>query len=65
MFQISEAAFVDPTAFASIRIRISPGRISFGRPPSVFAPNEIAFFDGEHPTGAGHGVLAAVRGRNG
>jgi phospholipase/lecithinase/hemolysin len=24
-----------------------------------FAPNEVAFFDGIHPTNAAHGVLAA------
>ena len=48
-----------PPPSASIRIRISTWTDQLAAGTHQFAPNEIAFFDGEHPTSAGHGVLAA------
>jgi phospholipase/lecithinase/hemolysin len=58
-FQISEAAFVDPTAFGFNPNPNFTWTDQLAAGTHQFAPNEIAFFDGEHPTSAGHGVLAA------
>jgi len=58
-FQISEAAFADPTAFGFNPNPSFTWTEQLAAGTHQFAPNEIAFFDGEHPTGAGHGVLAA------
>jgi phospholipase/lecithinase/hemolysin len=59
VFQLSEAAAADPTAFG---FSANPGfewvqQLAAGT--HQFAPNEVAFFDGEHPTEAAHSVLAA------
>jgi phospholipase/lecithinase/hemolysin len=58
-FQMSEATFTDPTAFGfNPNLNFTwTGQLQAGT--HQFAPNEIAFFDGEHPTSAAHGVLAA------
>ena len=58
-FQISEAAFADPTAFGFNPNPNFTWTDQLAAGTHQFAPNEIAFFDGEHPTSAGHGVLAA------
>lgn len=58
-FQISEAAFADPTAFGFYAKSNFTWTEQLAAGTHQFAPNEIAFFDGEHPTSAGHGVLAA------
>ena len=59
MPSISEAAFVDPTAFGFNPNPNFTWTDQLAAGTHQFAPNEIAFFDGEHPTSAGHGVLAA------
>jgi phospholipase/lecithinase/hemolysin len=59
IFQLSEALFADPHSFGfSANLNQTwVGQLAAGS--HQFAPNEVAFFDGIHPTTAAHGVLAA------
>jgi phospholipase/lecithinase/hemolysin len=61
IFKLSESVFTDPSAFDfNPNLNFTWTGQPTGQPAAgTFAPNEIAFFDGEHPTSAGHGVLAA------
>jgi phospholipase/lecithinase/hemolysin len=59
LFQLTEAFAADPRSFgfsADLSVELSMVQAS---PSPPFAPNEVAFFDGEHPTAAAHGVIAA------
>src|SRR5262249_31009307 len=53
IFKLSEAAFTDPSAF-DFNPNFTWTGLPTGGPPAAgtFAPNEIAFWDGEHPTSA-------------
>src|SRR5712664_152699 len=59
IFQLSEALFADPHSFGfSANLNQTwVGQLTAGS--HQFAPNEVAFFDGIHPTTAAHGILAA------
>ena len=59
IFQLSEALFADPHSFGfSANLNQTwVGQLAAGS--HQFAPNEVAFFDGIHPTTAAHGILAA------
>jgi len=65
IFKLSESVFTDPSAFGfnpNLNFTWTGLPTDFGNGAAAagtFAPNEIAFWDGEHPTSAGHGVLAA------
>jgi phospholipase/lecithinase/hemolysin len=54
-----DALFMDPHSFGFI----APLQVTWSsllvNQSTQFAPNEVAFFDGAHPTTAAHGVLAA------
>jgi Ca2+-binding RTX toxin-like protein len=58
-FQLTEAIFADPHSFGFIDPLQVPFVSLLASHSTQFAPNEVAFFDGEHPTTAGHSVLAA------
>jgi phospholipase/lecithinase/hemolysin len=65
IFKLSDSVFTDPSAFdfnPNLNFTWTGLPNDFGNGAAAagtFAPNEIAFWDGEHPTSAGHGVLAA------
>jgi phospholipase/lecithinase/hemolysin len=59
VFQLTEAFAADPNAFgfnADLTLELRDVQAASTH---QFAPNELAFFDGEHPTSAAHGVIAA------
>jgi phospholipase/lecithinase/hemolysin len=59
IFKFSETVFTDPAAFGfspHLNTELEQQVLSGGH---QFAPNELAFWDGEHPTYAAHSVLAA------
>jgi phospholipase/lecithinase/hemolysin len=58
-FLFSESVFTDPTAFGFNPDLNFEWVQQLAAGTHQFAPNELAFFDGEHPTEAGHSVLAA------
>jgi Ca2+-binding RTX toxin-like protein len=57
-FQLTEGFAADPASFGFNKdLTVTwTGQLTAGS--HQFAPNELAFFDGEHPTSAAHGVLA-------
>jgi phospholipase/lecithinase/hemolysin len=59
VFQLSEAFFADPHSFgfSADLNQTWVGQLAAGS--HQFAPNEVAFFDGIHPTTAAHGIVAA------
>jgi len=59
VFQLSEAFFADPHSFgfSADLNQTWVGQLAAGS--HKFAPNEVAFFDGIHPTTAAHGIVAA------
>jgi Ca2+-binding RTX toxin-like protein len=57
-FELSEAVGADPTAFGFNPDLDVTWTDQLAAGTHQFAPNELAFFDGEHPTSAGHSVLA-------
>ena len=63
-FQFSEAAFTDPAAFGFNPNLNFDWVQQLAAGTHQFAPNELAFFDGEHPTYAGHSALAAFADAN-
>jgi phospholipase/lecithinase/hemolysin len=58
-FQLSEVLFADPGTFGFNHDLNLTWSDLLASGSHQFAPNEVAFFDGEHPTSAAHGVLAA------
>jgi phospholipase/lecithinase/hemolysin len=59
IFALTEAFAADPQGFgltASLSTELMNVQASA---TPAFAPNEVAFYDGEHPTYAAHGVIAA------
>jgi len=56
VFQLSEAFFADPHSFG-FSADLNQTWVAAGS--RKFAPNEVAFFDGIHPTTAAHGIVAA------
>jgi phospholipase/lecithinase/hemolysin len=58
-FQFSESVFTDPLAFGFNPNLNFEWVQQLAAGTHQFAPNELAFFDGEHPTYAGHSALAA------
>lgn len=59
-FQLSEAFFADPTSFGvTANVDNTTLLDLLAQGSTQYAPNEVAFFDGEHPTTAAHGVIAA------
>lgn len=59
IFKFSETVFTDPAAFGfnpHLNTELEQQVLAHGH---QFAPNELAFWDGEHPTYAAHSVLAA------
>jgi phospholipase/lecithinase/hemolysin len=58
-FQFSESVFTDPAAFGFNPNLNFEWVQQLAAGSHQFAPNELAFFDGEHPTYAGHSALAA------
>src|SRR5262249_40111170 len=56
---LSDALFMDPHSFGFIAPLQLTWSSLLANHSTQFAPNEVAFFDGEHPTTAAHGVLAA------
>jgi len=59
VFQLTEAVAADPHSFGFNSDLNLTWRDLLASGSHQFAPNEIAFFDGEHPTSAAHGVVAA------
>jgi phospholipase/lecithinase/hemolysin len=59
VFQLSEAFAADPQAFGFNHDLNVTWRSVLASGTHQFAPNELAFFDGEHPTSAAHSVIAA------
>ena len=57
IFKLSDAVAADPLAFGLADITVPMMDLPAGSSP--FAPNEVGFFDGDHPTFAGHGIQAA------
>jgi len=58
-FKFSETVFTDPAAFGfnpNLNTELEQQVLAHGH---QFAPNELAFWDGEHPTYAAHSVAAA------
>ena len=60
VFQLSEAFFADPHSFGfSANLNQTwVGQLAAAG-SHQFAPNDVAFFDGIHPTTAAHGIVAA------
>jgi hypothetical protein len=58
MFKLSEAVGADPLSFGLTDATV-PMVDLLAAHSTLFAPNEIGFFDGIHPTFAGHGIQAA------
>lgn len=58
-FQLSEAIAADPHGFGFTADISTPWLQLVAAGSTTFAPNEVGFFDGDHPTYAGHGVIAA------
>jgi phospholipase/lecithinase/hemolysin len=58
IFQLSEAVESDPLSFGLTDVTV-PMIDLIASGTTAFAPNEIGFFDGIHPTYAGHGIQAA------
>jgi phospholipase/lecithinase/hemolysin len=58
-FKFSESVFTDPAAFGFNPNLNFEWVQQLAAGTHQFAPNELAFFDGEHPTEAGHSALAA------
>jgi phospholipase/lecithinase/hemolysin len=58
IFKLSDAVAADPLAFGLTDTTI-PMIDLLATNTTEFAPNEIGFFDGIHPTYAGHGIQAA------
>jgi phospholipase/lecithinase/hemolysin len=56
IFKLSEAVSADPLAFGFTDATVPMIELPVGGP---YAPNEIGFFDGIHPTYAGHAIQAA------
>jgi Ca2+-binding RTX toxin-like protein len=65
MFKLSDAVAADPSSFGLSDVTIPMIDLPASAP---FAPNEVGFFDDDHPTFAGHGIQAsfadAVLGAN-
>jgi hypothetical protein len=59
IFQLSEALFADPHSFGFSANLNQTWVGQLAADSHQFAPNEVAFFDGIHPTSAAHGILAA------
>jgi phospholipase/lecithinase/hemolysin len=59
VFQLTEAFAADPHSFGFGADLNLTWRDVLASGSHAFAPNEIAFFDGEHPTSAAHGLIAA------
>src|SRR5882672_1472835 len=59
IFQLSEALFADPHSFGFSANLNQTWVDQLAAGSDQFAPNEVAFFDGIHPTTAAHGILAA------
>jgi phospholipase/lecithinase/hemolysin len=59
VFQLSEAFFADPHSFGFSADLNQTWVGQLGTGTHQFAPNEVAFFDGIHPTTAAHGIVAA------
>jgi phospholipase/lecithinase/hemolysin len=59
VFQLTEALAADPHSFGfSANLNQTwVGQLAAGS--HQFAPNEVGFFDGIHPTAAAHGIIAA------
>ena len=59
IFKFSETVFTDPAAFGFNPNLNTEWTQQLASGSHQFAPNELAFWDGEHPTYAAHSVLAA------
>jgi phospholipase/lecithinase/hemolysin len=59
VFQLTEAFAADPQSFGFNSDLNVTWRSVLASGTHQFAPNELAFFDGEHPTSAAHSVIAA------
>jgi Ca2+-binding RTX toxin-like protein len=59
VFQLTEAFGAAPQAFGFNPDLNVTWKSVLAAGTHQFAPNELAFFDGEHPTSAAHGVIAA------
>jgi phospholipase/lecithinase/hemolysin len=59
VFQLTEAFAADPQSFGFNNDLNVTWRSVLASGTHQFAPNELAFFDGEHPTSAAHSVIAA------
>ncbi len=58
MFKLSQAVAADPLSFGLTDVTVPMIDLLASR-STEFAPNEVGFFDGIHPTFAGHGIQAA------
>jgi len=56
---LTEAFAADPTGFGFTADLSTELKIVQASATPAFAANEVAFYDGEHPTYAAHGVIAA------
>jgi phospholipase/lecithinase/hemolysin len=59
VFALSDVLAVDPASFGFTAPATTTWTGQLAAGSQQYASNEIAFFDGEHPTYASHGVLAA------
>ncbi len=59
VYALTEAFAADPTGFGFTAPLSTELMKVQSASPVAFAPNEVAFYDGEHPTYAAHGVIAA------
>jgi len=59
IFALTEAFAADPTGFGFTADLSTELKIVQASATPAFAANEVAFYDGEHPTYAAHGVIAA------
>jgi hypothetical protein len=59
VFQLTEALAANPATFGFDKDLTVTWTDQLAAGSHQFAPNELVFFDGEHPTSAAHGALAA------
>ena len=59
IFQLTETIAADPHSFGFFATLNETWVSQLASSSHQFAPNEVAFFDGIHPTTAAHGILAA------
>ena len=59
VFALSDVSAADPASFGFIAPVTTTWTGQLAASSQKYASNEIAFFDGQHPTYAAHGVLAA------